>query len=137
MFIFKTPENKNHVKSSLTTEFLFNLKSMIDEKEQEVMMQSEKRQRTNYSDTAKLTRDLQNKSEKCSETAMPCNNTKCRWLQYLHYFYADKVGYWVLPAVTVEDHCEVCRLVNNGIHKMSEFQLSKDLKVCVNGKVLI
>lgn len=137
MFIFKVPENKNHVKSSLTTEFIFNLNAMIDEIEnRQVTNPKRKRTKTTVTHENTLSRDRVGIAEKCSDDAMPCNNINCRWVQYLHYFYANKYGYWLLPAVTQNDHCEVCRLVNSGLNKMSDFQLSKDLKVCVGGKTI-
>jgi len=110
---------------------------MIDEKGDKAITPARKRIKKNPTDFFKYSRLNINKAEKCDENTMPCNNIKCRWIQFLHYFYAKKLGYWLLPAVTPEDHCEVCRLVNTGERKLSEFQISRDLKVCVDGKFLI
>ena len=137
MFIFKTSESKNQVKASLTTEFIFNIKTIIDEKNKQDETPVRKRVKQYHNDFLTFSRININNSEKCDENTMPCNNIKCRWLQFLQYFYAKTLGYWLLPEVTPENHCEVCRLVNSGERKLSDFQISKELKVCIDGKVLV
>lgn len=109
---------------------------MIDEKTQENQSHQRKRVKVEHYKPLTYNRTNINKAEKSTDNTMPCNNIKCRWIQYLHYFYAKSLGFWLLPAVTPEDHCEVCRLVNTGERKLSDFQISKDFKVCIDGKIL-
>ena len=135
MLIFKSAENKNYVKSSLITEFIFNLNSFIDLKNEP----SYKKHKvcTPSINTNKLLKRNVEIGSAVTPGTMPCVNIECRWLQFLTYFYSHKLGYWSLPAVTQEDHCEICRLINTTDVKFSDIQISKDMIACVNGKKLM
>jgi hypothetical protein len=130
MLVFKTPENRNHVKTSLIIEFIHKLKTLKTNKKN---ICNSKRKLPLCINDKKMKRST-NIGVKVKDGYLPCTNINCYWIQFLTYFYAKKFGVWLLPAVTEEGHCEICRRIKNETCKFSEIKLSKNMETCINGE---
>lgn len=67
---------------------------------------------------------------------IPCMNVDCRWVEYLELFYSS-LDFWLLPAVTEEDHCVICEMINGGECRRSDLRINTDKCVLVGGEVVI
>lgn len=131
MLVFKSNETRNQVKSALASEFINKLGNI------DVHVPEKRRRVDNYNPepVARLSSSVGVRVDPTSDI-LPCINIDCRWIEFLEYFYAKKVGYWSLPATTSDGHCEICRQVNSGECRFSDIKISHDMVACVRDKPL-
>lgn len=139
-YVYKDQENRNHVKSSLITEFVYELNSLINIKDDEGDSHETPHKRRNtqcYAPSTLTMSPTYALGTKVEDDHIPCLNPKCRWLQFQHYFYAHKIGYWLLPASDEDTlHCEICRRLNAGECKFSDIRITKNSEVCIRGTTI-
>lgn len=133
---YKYNENKNHAKSSMIAEFIFNLQTILTNRNSSVGHPVEALGSINMVDLLANTNvHVENFLEWDGESrTTPCLNTSCEWLEYFVTFYSSKkIPIWPLPADPghPRGHCKVCQGVTTGIFRR------RDIKVTGGNKVLI
>lgn len=135
MLIFKNNETRNQVKSALASEFINKLGNITVHVPEKRVKLVNNVNNVNPELVARLSSSLGVRVDPTSDI-LPCININCRWIEFLDYFYAKKVGYWSLPATTSNGHCEICRQINSGECRFSDIKISHDMVACVRDKKL-
>lgn len=129
---YKYNENKNHAKSSMMAEFIYNLQTILSNRGSgpppvgpHTIPMVDLLVNTNVHVEDFLEWDGESRTT-------PCLNTSCEWLEYFVTFYGH-IPIWPLPADPSHPrgHCKICQGLATGIFRR------RDIKVTGGNKVLI
>lgn len=131
---YKYNENKNHAKSSMIAELIFNLQTILSNRSSSVCPPVEVLGSISMADIlANANVHVENFLEWDGESrTTPCLNTSCEWLQYFVTFYSSKgIPIWPLPADPSHPlgHCKICQGIASGAIRR------RDIKVTGGNKV--
>lgn len=132
---YKYNENKNHAKSSMIAEFIYNLQTILSNRNSSGVPPRGPRTINMVDLLVNTNVHVEDFLEWDGESrTTPCLNTSCEWLEYFVTFYSSKnIPIWPLPADPSHPrgHCKICQGLTTGIFRR------RDIKVVGGNKVLI
>jgi hypothetical protein len=120
---FKYSDNKNHVKTSMIAEFVYNLRAMLEARGDPPY--------SNHRPPGEPPGEPMPTIPPGGTT--PCLNVDCEWISYFLTYYTSKLTIWPLPADPSHPrgHCKVCKYINEEGGRRSHLRVTDDRKVVI------